>query len=94
MHTLGKLYPAFNAVKQQLIMVEDGHYSYLLATINEYEGSDPKANAEHICNCVNNHDRLVEALESLLSLGEAEGFGIWEDWEEVKEARQAIAAVK
>jgi len=37
---------------------------------------------------------LLEALDSLLSLGVAEGFGIWEDWEEVKTAREVIAKAK
>ena len=34
---------------------------------------------------------LLAALDSLLSLGASEGFGQWEEWEEVKVARAAIA---
>ncbi len=34
---------------------------------------------------------LLEALECLLSLGASEHFGKWDDWEEVKAAKEAIA---
>lgn len=37
---------------------------------------------------------VVKAAESLLSLGVAENFGVWEDWEEVRTMREILAKVK
>lgn len=33
---------------------------------------------------------LLDALERILFLGKAEGFGEWEEWEEVKDAKAAL----
>ena len=56
-------------------------------------GRNATTNAEFIVKAVNNHDALVEALSSLLSLGVAE-YDNWEKWEEVIAARAMLANLK
>jgi len=52
--------------------------------------STPDRNAEN-ARLIAAAPELLEALECLLSLGASEHFGKWDDWEEVKAAKAAIA---
>lgn len=53
---------------------------------------DQRVSAEAYNFLHGQYRKLREALESLLSLGRAESFGEWEEWEEVKTANEALGA--
>lgn len=68
-----------------------------IANLNNYEDIvNLEANAAFICRAVNSHDRLVEALEKLLEIGEQiEVFPEHQRfYDEIERAKSVLAEIK
>jgi len=66
--TKGKVKDYKNANGTSIIMICPPPYedNFLLATINDFDGSNPEANARRICLTHNNFDELVELVKEML----------------------------
>lgn len=86
-HTPGPLHVG-DGKRALIVYRSDG---YAVADCKTFHGRISQQEAESNAVLFAAAPELLEALDSLLSLGVAEQFGNWEEWEEVKSARAAIA---